>query len=694
MGAAGHAQEVGDADEADIVVTGAGMDTTGLNLQPRQTPQSVTVLDNARMQEQGLAAISEVLDQVVGIQSNRSGALGTDGTNYVARGFAVQNYQVDGVARPASVYGFAEDTADMIAYDRIEVVRGSAGLMTGVGQPSASINMIRKKPSASFKANVGATAGSWGLRRMEADIGGPLTSDGSLSLRVAGAWQENDNFIDREHADRKAFYGVFEAMLTPDTALTLGVEYQNFRNAGASRGGFPLYFTDGAETDFARSTNTGAAWSDFSRESVSAFASLTQNLGPDWSLGIHAEHKSGSYDEIIGYFYGNIDWQTGEGNSLYSARWASDLKLDAVYANLQGSFEALGQKHQIAITASHARFEDIGPGYPGWWSGGDYRRTINAFDFFTTGGATKPNLETTGDRMGGKIENSAIAGVLRLKPVERLSLIGGARATWWKRENYYEDMAGIFTWTPDIDERGVLTPYAGAVLDITPTVSVYASYASIFEPQTKKTNEGDVLDPLKGNTYELGVKADLLDGRLSATAAVFRIKQSNFAQAAGPGIFAPDGSAAYYAVPGVKSSGYEVEVSGEVQPGWRVAGGFANARAKDTDGDPLRVEIPKNSFKLFTTYALQGQLEGLTLGGNLHWQSKTIANGTGPNGETFEQGSLGLVDLLASYRINKRFSLAVHVNNIFDKTYYGSLNATSSRYGTPRSFTATLRSQF
>ncbi|WP_343547043.1 TonB-dependent receptor plug domain-containing protein [Sphingobium yanoikuyae] len=147
------AQAQAPADEPDanapaldsIVVTGQN-ETNGLNLTARETPQSVTSLDSLRMQEQGLTDISEVMQQIVGIQTNRSSALGTDGTNYTARGFAVQNYLVDGVARPSNIYGFTEDTADMIAYDRIEVIRGSAGMMTGTGEPSAAINMIRKRP--------------------------------------------------------------------------------------------------------------------------------------------------------------------------------------------------------------------------------------------------------------------------------------------------------------------------------------------------------------------------------------------------------------------------------------------------------------------------------------------------------------------------------------------------------------------
>jgi len=690
---AARAEDTAEDPEPDAIVVTGATETTGLSLSSRETPQSVTVLDSARMEEQGLYDISEVMEQIVGIQSNRSSALGTDGTNYTARGFAVQNYLVDGVARPINIYGFTEDTADMIAYDRIEVIRGSAGMMTGTGQPSAAINMVRKRPGTTARATAAATVGSWDMYRVEGDVGGALTSDGKVRARVAGALQENDTFIDREHVKRQALYGVVEADLTPDTLLTAGVEYQNFRNEAASRGGVPLYFTDGTKTHFARSTNGGTDWSDFHRKSVNLFASLAHDFSSDWHLEVSAEHKSGSYDETIGYFFGSsIDKDTGLGGTLYSTRWASDLTLDAVYANLRGSFEALGQEQHIALNLSHAEFDDDQTLYPGWWDGPEYMNSsINAYEFFETGSYPKPDLTATGALGGNRVRTTSAAGVARLKPIAPLSIIAGGRLTWWKQDSYSQDEGAARIWTPGTHEKAVFTPYAGIVLDFTKTISAYVSYASVFEPQTKRTVDGDIIAPLEGNTYEAGLKADFLDGKLSASAAVFRMKQDNYALADGAGIFAPDGSTAYHAVSGMKSKGFELEVTGEVLPGWRVAGGFANARAKDRDGVRQLPQVAKNSFKMFTTNRLPGELDGLTLGGNLTWQGKTTADGEGPNGEIYTQGSFAIVDLLASYRFSQRLSLAVHLDNLFDKTYYSGLFIGSARYGSPRAFSASLR---
>jgi outer membrane receptor for ferric coprogen and ferric-rhodotorulic acid len=680
-----------EPDESSIIVTGT-TETTGLSLSSRETPQSVTAIDSIRMQEQGLYEIADVLDQVVGIQSNRTSALGTDGTAYTARGVAVKNYLIDGVARPSNLYGFTEDTADLVAYERVEVIRGSAGMMTGTGNPAAAINMIRKRTSADMRASVSARVGSWDMYRIEGDVGGAVTSDGRVRARVAGAWQDNDTFIDREHVKRQALYGVIEADLTPDTLLTAGVEYQNFRNTGASRGGLPLYYTDGTETHFARSTNGGANWSDFKRKSTNIFASIAHDLDQNWHLQIDAEHKSGSYDESIGYFFGTaIDKDTGLGGTFYATRWASDLTLNAVYANLRGSFEALGQEQHVALTLSHAQFDDDQTPYPGWWDGPDYMKSINALELFRTGDVTKPDLSATGSLSGNRVRTSAAAGVARLKPVAPLSIIAGGRLTWWKQDSYAQDATGPRTWTPGTREKAVLTPYVGMVLDITKSVSAYISYASVFEPQTSRTVTGNLLAPLEGNTYEAGLKADFFDGRLAASAAVFRMKQDNYAIADGDGIFAPDGSTAYHAVSGMKSSGFELEMNGEILPGWRVAGGFANARAEDRDGVRQLPQTPVNSFKMFTTYRLPGNLDGLTVGANMQWQSKGRTEYAGPNGVFYTQGALATLDLMAQYRFSEHLTLAAHLDNVFDKTYYSGLSTGSARYATPRNLILTLR---
>ena len=86
------------------------------------------------------------------------------------------------------------------------MVRGSTGLLSGAGNPAASINLVRKRPTREFEAGVGASVGSWDYRRTEFDLGSPLDEAGKLRGRLVGAWQEGGSFIDRVKQDSQLLY--------------------------------------------------------------------------------------------------------------------------------------------------------------------------------------------------------------------------------------------------------------------------------------------------------------------------------------------------------------------------------------------------------------------------------------------------------------------------------------------------------
>lgn len=140
--------------------TGATSSATGLSLSPRETPQSVTVVTRQQMDDQGVQSVSDALRNTPGVSTQK---YDSDRTEFSARGFAITNFQYDGVNQPYDgVYGENPNNGDDTAsLDRIEVIKGATGLMTGSGDPAATVNLIRKKPTREFKASVSGTVGSW-----------------------------------------------------------------------------------------------------------------------------------------------------------------------------------------------------------------------------------------------------------------------------------------------------------------------------------------------------------------------------------------------------------------------------------------------------------------------------------------------------------------------------------------------------
>lgn len=168
-----------------MTVTGARESAvTRLPLTPKETPQSTTSVTRAQMEEQSLTSVDAVLRKVPGVFVTM---WDTQRPAYYARGFQITDFQVDGIPTYSNSTNQEYDTA---LYERVEVVRGANGILTGVGVPSATVNMVRKRPQRQFAAQVALTAGSWNLWRGELDLNTPITQDGAVRARLVLAPQK------------------------------------------------------------------------------------------------------------------------------------------------------------------------------------------------------------------------------------------------------------------------------------------------------------------------------------------------------------------------------------------------------------------------------------------------------------------------------------------------------------------------
>ena len=677
----GLSRDPGRSEGTGSYTTGSTNSATKLNLTPRETPQSVSVMTRQRMDDQGLNEIRDVLNQTVGVSRLQAGALGSDGSEIFSRGFAVKNFQVDGIPR-STVYGFDDSISDMAVFDRVEVVRGATGLLNGVGDPSAAVNMVRKRPTPVLQGYAEGQIGSWNRYRGEADLSGPLAENGRLRGRVVGAYQDNDSFIDRLHERKKVLYGVLEADVTEDTTWSVGVEYQKHRSDDASRAGFPLFYADGTKTNFPRSYNSGANWAYFMHDNLTVFSDLKHRFGNGWTATLNVERNNREYDGLLGYAVrGNLN-RDGSGMGIWPGRWNSDLEQTSINADVNGPFELFGRQHELMAGVGGYYAKRKGLDYPLWYITG-YDTSIPNY-FTWNGNIAQPTLNPTGWSQTDERQMAAYAAT-RLRPTDALSFILGGRISRWSQEEKSHPNTGVATFKKR-SENGVFTPYAGIVYDVTDIWSVYASYTSIFKPQDYKDVSGQTLDPLDGDAYEAGVKAEFFGGALNASAAVFLIKQNNLGEV-DPGRFTPDGGQAYRAVKGAESKGFELEVAGEVMAGWQVGGGYSHTTVKNANGQRMMTYVPQDTFKLFTTYRLPGALDRVTVGGNIKWEGD-IHNGTGAR--RYDRDGYAVVDLMTRYQITEKVAATLNLNNLFDEKYLTSIQ-TNGYYGEPRNVLLSLR---
>lgn len=640
----------------------------------QELPQSATVITRQRIEDQGLDTLGQVMEQSPGVSRRQYGDDGAGYTSFQARGFNITNYVIDGVPTTAAAlqgYG-GVSVMDTAIYDNVAIVRGATGLLSGAGEPSASIMMQRKRPTAEFQGQVLAGVGSWDRYRGMADISGPLNDSGSVRGRLVAAYDQSRSWKDGYKGKRDVFYGVIEADLGARTVARLGLEHMDNRYDGSSMHAFSVSDTAGNLVEWDRSDSATAAWAYSKQRRTMAFAQLEHEFNDDWSIQMAVGRSWLNNEQLYGVA---APEPTPQGRGSMTAGFNEKTPTqDTADITIKGRFQAWGQGHDIMLGANYYELSRHDMAYA------RQRIPIAQIKDFDRN-LPRPDLKITGPDNQRARQWGAYAAT-RLRLTDNLALIAGGRVTNWKDHSN----------TTLRKENGVFTPYAGLVYDWNEQWATYASYTQIFNPQSSQDRDGNYLDPEKGNNYELGVKYLFPGEAASASLAVFQTRKDNLAVVDGKEL-TPSGSQAYTAASNTRSEGIEFEINGELAPGWQMGAGYTHYRFRGADGEKIKTDIPADQVKLFTTYRLPGAWHKLTVGGSVQWQSKIFDNQlTGVARETNTQKAYAVVDLMARYAITPRADLTVNFNNIFDKTY--RLAYSSHTYGAPRNVMASLRYQF
>lgn len=676
-------------EDTHAYTTGVMASATGLPLSMRDTPQSVTVITRQQMDDQGSNSIADTLRRAPGVSVQN---YDSERWEFSSRGLPITNFQYDGVnATYDGVYDYGTTSTDMAVYDHLEIIKGSAGLLSGSGDPSATVNLIRKKPTREFKASVTQTFGSWDNYRTEGDISGPLTESGNLRGRFVGVYQDRQSYLDHYQHTKDIGYGILEADLTPDTLLTFGIDQQDTRSRGASWTGFPMFFSDGSRTHFSRSFNPAADWSRRDFQNQTLFASVQQQLANDWSLKVSLDRKRSQHDTLLASASGgNPDPVSGDGMYMFMGKYKGDQLQNTLDVNLSGPFNLFGREHELIMGFMATRSKQDVPVY------GSIYPAVGGSIFDWSGEYAKPDIPRSGQNDIVQRQTGAYLAT-RLKPTDDLSVILGTRVSTFSgtdTTDFYDPTKADNRTT--YRQSGVVTPYAGIVYDLNDTWSVYTSYTQIYRPQSSKDADRKLLDPIEGATYEAGLKAAFYDGRLNASFAAFRIEQDNVAEY----VSGFETDSVYRPIAGATTKGFEAQLSGEVLDGWNISAGYTYQHTRDANNgyvysSVLQTTTPQQVVRLFSSYRLPGALEHVTVGGGVNWQSEFFGNVFQPDpndtlnfgqNARITQDSYYLVDLMARYCFNEHLSTTLNVKNLFDKKYYTGLgNFGTGFYGEPRS---------
>lgn len=643
----------------------------------REIPQSTTVITRERLEDGGYTSLDTALRETPGIVvlNNDNGR-----SSIFSRGFEFDYLYFNGLPAPlSSIYG---TQPDMAIIDHVEILRGPAGLFGGAGEPAGAVNMRLKQAKSEFEARFEGTYGSWNHRRAEIDVTGPLNESGTLRGRVVGALQGEDGFVDHVENGTGVAYGTIQADLTENTTATVSISHMA-RDIKPFNG-LPT-FADGRLIDLDRATYTGADWNHFENAVTDYIGEIEHKFEGGGHAKLSARYQSTEADFLYAWANGhaapNGDIIATGGDSAWTGR-RFDSGVLSLDAHVSKPFEAFGQEHNVIFGIDYQN-QDLELRQ----ANGRVNVQQNIFNWNTA--IARPAVNYT-SQQGTKVDQFGTYGQLRVKPIERLTLIGGGRLTWFDATTR-NLVTNAETGRQNVDTK--FTPYAGIVFDVNDWLSAYASYTSIFKAQTQTDVAGRMIDPREGRQYEIGLKAELLDN-VNASLAYFNLRDVNRAVAdpANPGSSLAQGE--------VEVSGFELEMTGTVLPGLEVAGGYTYTDSRylntATAGQTFSTYTPRHMLQLWSKYAFNeshGILDGVFVGGGLTaFSSFSSVSG----GVTIKAPGYATVDLFAGYNFNENVTATLAVNNLFDKKYYARVGGTSvfNFYGEPLNANLRLSAKF
>ena len=670
----------------------------------KDTPQSVTVMTRKLMDDQNLNTLEQVLEKTPGITVYDS-PMG--GKYFFSRGFNMDGqYQYDGV--PLDVGGNYVQansfSSDMAFYDRVEVLRGAAGMLKGSGSSAGGVNFVRKRPQDKATTNLSLSAGSWDNYRGQIDVGGPLNESGTVRGRAVATLQDRNYFYDNAKRQDQVLYGALDWDITPDTTLGGGLAYEDV-DATPCYHGLPRY-ADRSDLKLSRSTCLGAGWNDLQSHRITGFADLKHRFNEDWSLNFASVYTRNQQDIEYGYSEGAVAvGATSAAMGRYAGRFDYDQTDYGFDTYLDGKFEAFGLEHELIVGANASR-----------------QKTHDYFALMRLSGTQNP-FDPSSDfphpsaadylvspSRGGAVPTDSLTrqfgtyANLRFKLADPLTLVLGARVSWYRNSSDSYTQAYDYWVNNRSQENGQVTPFAAVLYDLNDQWTAYASYADIFQPQSNKVNaDGQALQPKTGANYELGIKGELFNGELNTAFNLFRTIEEHRAETDYVETCMGSGDQYCYTDSGkVRAQGFEAEVSGSPIERLQILAGYTYTQTKflksisDTDTNDLTFSssfVPRHLLRVWGDYQLDGALERWTVGAGVTSQSE---NHRDTRTIRVEQPGYTLWSGRVQYRIDPNWTVALNGNNLFDKKYYTTIGAPAwgNFYGEPRNFMVTLQGSF
>ncbi|SDQ17259.1 TonB-dependent siderophore receptor [Flagellimonas zhangzhouensis] len=649
---------------------------TRLPLAPYEQIQSISVVSEKLIEQQGNLTISEATKNVPGVYTFAT--YGNQRESMSSRGFRGIPILKNGVRINSDFRGVGVLT-DMQGVDNIQVLKGAAsitqGVATDLGSPGGVINIVTKTPRYQFGGNVSGRVGSFGQARTTYDVYGPLNESKNLAFRIDGTFEKGNSFRKMVEGERFYINPSLEWRIDNKSKLTLEMDY-----------------LDDSRTPDIGTVNLGEndtnAIYDLPYNQFLGFETDRSNtMNQTYSIRFNRDLDD-KLNLQVAYYHSNLDLDSrgaslgnaisdSEGNSIYNQHIRGFSNSERSDKNSVLQVDLIGDKLE---TGKIKHTFQVGMDYRST-SYSTFSQTASAVDTIDVFSAINNTLP---DEIAFSSPREAEASSRSLGFVAQdvitfnswLKSFLGIRYSTTKTDSETESVT-----------NDAFNPLAGVIVTPYKNINVFASYTNSAYPRTasRLDENGNPLGNERFDQLEAGIKTNWLDNKLRFNFTYFKINNKNINLPVYDENWVATG---FYQQGGNdERKGVELELTGRIMDNLELIGGYSYIDAQYKEHTSFvygsaPLNTPKHTFNLYLNYGFTGALDGLTLGGGAYYTGKRPINdwsagavtheGIVPNQKPFDVDAYTMVNLQAAYRFNRNWNFRVIANNIFDQIGYNA----------------------
>ncbi|MFQ4144466.1 TonB-dependent receptor [Chlorogloeopsis sp. ULAP02] len=628
----------------------------------RDIPASIQVVPRQIIEEQQTTQLDEALRNVSGVTSDNTFGVFTE---FTVRGFDSAPFLRDGFRQ----YGAFQVIPETANIETIEVLKGPASILYGDIEPGGLINVVNKKPLPDPFYAAEVQVGSDGFFAPRIDISESLTDDRNLLARLNALYRRDDGFRGYTQPNERLFVApTLTWKISDRTDLTVGLEYTEDRRPFDA--GLVAIGNGVINVPRDRITNEPDDKSEQSLFNVGY--TLEHRFSDNWKINNAFRYFNQDYLADF-YFPGPFNQSTGILQRSFNTR-DINIQTYTLQTNIVGEFATGSIKHKLllGVDINRQNQDFFGQFAPGFSS------PLNIFNPVYRA-TPRPNLANLPVLVNFTQESDRLGIYLQdqISLFDNLKLLAGLRYDNVEQKTINNPTTVNPRSSETTQSDNAVTPRLGIVYQPIQELSLYASYSQSFTPNSGTAVTGSTLEPERGEGYEVGAKAELFEGKLSATLAYFDITKQNVAK--------PDPNFPNFSIASgeERSRGIEIDVVGQILPGWNIIAAYAYTDAKVTEDTNRNLignrlfNVPQHNASLWTTYTIQkGSLEGLGFGIGFNY----VSDREGDLANTFKLGSYFLTNAAVFYQ-QENYRFAINVKNLFDVEYFGASNSGSRTSG-------------